>query len=113
MVNVDSAAPMRGDDRGTLHVMHVVYALQPGGMEFGIVKLVNGHDRRRIRPSILSTRPASKLKELLLPDVQLFELTRRRGNDPRLIWQMYRVFRAARPDVVHTHAWGTLVEGLV
>ncbi len=27
------------------------------------------------------------------------------------MWQLYRAFRRERPDIVHTHAWGTLVEG--
>jgi sugar transferase (PEP-CTERM/EpsH1 system associated) len=82
-------------------------------MEFGVVKLVNGVDRARITSSILSTRPATDLKRLLSPDVRLYELSRRPGNDPRLVWHLYRVFRAARPDIVHTHAWGTLIEGLL
>jgi sugar transferase (PEP-CTERM/EpsH1 system associated) len=93
--------------------MHIVYALRPGGMEFGVVKLVNGLDRARVRSSICSTKPAGVLKHLVASEVPVFELNRRDGNDPRLVWQLYRLFREQRPHVVHTHAWGTLVEGLV
>src|SRR6187200_1805460 len=64
-------------DRAELRVMHLVFALQPGGMELGVVKLVNGLDRRGVRSSICSTRPAGALKSLLAPDVPLFELSRR------------------------------------
>jgi sugar transferase (PEP-CTERM/EpsH1 system associated) len=104
--------PAPSCERSPVHVMHVMYALQPGGMEFGVLKLVNGHDRTRVRSSILSTRPASELKELLAADVPLYELSRRPGADLRTVWQMYRVFRNTKPDVVHTHAWGTLIEGI-
>jgi sugar transferase (PEP-CTERM/EpsH1 system associated) len=93
--------------------MHVVYALRPGGMEFGVVKLVNGLDPARVRSGICSTKPAGQLKQFLASDVALFELQRRDGNDPGLIRDLYRLFRRERPDIVHTHAWGTLVEGLV
>jgi sugar transferase (PEP-CTERM/EpsH1 system associated) len=93
--------------------MHVLYALQPGGMELGVVKVVNGLDARRVRSSILSTRAAGDLRHLLSPEVALYELSRRGGNDPKLVWQMYRLFRETRPDIIHTHAWGTLIEGLV
>ena len=93
--------------------MHMLYALQHGGMEFGVVKLVNGLDRSRIRSSILSTCPATDLKHMLASDVPLHELARRPGNDPRLVWQIYRVLRRTKPDVVHTHSWGTLIEGIV
>ena len=93
--------------------MHVVFAFHPGGMELGVLKLVNGLDPRRIQSSICSTRPGGGLAPLLAPHVPLFELRRRDGNDPRLVWEMYRLFRRERPHIVHTHAWGTLIEGLI
>src|SRR5690348_13008997 len=97
-----------------VRVVHVVSELNPGGMEFGVVKLVNGIDRTRVRSVICSTRPAgATMKALVSPDVQVIELQRRSGNDPRLVWALYRVFRRTRPDIVHTHAWGTLLEGLI
>ena len=99
--------------REAIKVLHVVYALQPGGMEYGVVKLVNGLDRSHVRSAICSTKPAGQLRHLLAPDVSLFELQRREGNDPRLIRDLYTLFRREQPDVVHTHSWGTLVEGLV
>jgi L-malate glycosyltransferase len=53
------------------------------------------------------------MQPLVAPTVQVFELDRRDGNDPRLVWQLYRLFRRERPDIVHTHSWGTLVEGII
>jgi sugar transferase (PEP-CTERM/EpsH1 system associated) len=82
-------------------------------MELGVVKVVNGLDPARVRSSICSTQPAGTIKGLVSPNVPVFELTRRQGNDPRLVWTLYRLFRRESPDVVHTHAWGTLVEGLL
>jgi sugar transferase (PEP-CTERM/EpsH1 system associated) len=97
-----------------VQVMHVMYALQPGGMELGVVKLVNGLDGSRVRSSICSTTAATQaVKALVSSDVPIFELERRSGNDPKLVWHLYRLFRSQRPDIVHTHAWGTLVEGLI
>jgi sugar transferase (PEP-CTERM/EpsH1 system associated) len=96
-----------------LRVMHVVFAFHPGGMELGVLKLVNGLDPRRVRSSVCSTKPSRELAPLLAPHVPLFELRRRDGNDLRLVWKLYRLFRRERPHVVHTHAWGTLLEGLI
>ena len=101
------------EPNGAVRVMHVVCELQPGGMEFGVVKLVNGLDAHHVRSAICSTRPAGTLKGLLQPGIPVYEFRRREGNDPRLVWQLYRLFRRERPDIVHTHAWGTLIEGLV
>jgi sugar transferase (PEP-CTERM/EpsH1 system associated) len=82
-------------------------------MELGVVKLVNALDRTRIASSICSCKPASAARDRLAGHVSLIELVRREGNDPALVGRLYRVFRRERPDIVHTHAWGTLVEGLV
>lgn len=97
-----------------VHVMHVIFGLHPGGMEYGLTKLVNGLAGGPVRSSICSTCPADPaMARSLSPEVRLFELERRQGNDPRLVWRLYRLFRRERPDIVHTHAWGTLVEGLL
>lgn len=95
-----------------LHVMHLVYRLQAGGMELGVIKVANGLDPRRVRSSICSTTPASAVRDLVRPDVAVFECDRRNGNDPRLVLELIRLFRRERPDIVHTHSWGTLCEGL-
>lgn len=98
----------------SVRVLHVVHHLQPGGMEYGLIKLVNGLAGGPIESIICSTSAADpQMARLLAPGVRLVELERRVGNDPRLVWQLYRLFRRERPDIVHSHAWGTLVEGLV
>jgi sugar transferase (PEP-CTERM/EpsH1 system associated) len=94
--------------------MHVIFRLHPGGMEHGVVKLVNGLDPARVQSSICSTTPCDPMmRPLVGPHVPVFELARTAGNDPRLVGALVRLFRRERPDVVHTHAWGTLVEGNV
>jgi sugar transferase (PEP-CTERM/EpsH1 system associated) len=98
---------------GPVRVMHLVYTLRTGGMEMGVVKLVNGLDPSRVRSSICSTTPAGEIKALVNPEVPVFELARRAGNDVKVVRDMYRLFRRERPHIVHTHAWGTLLEGLV
>jgi sugar transferase (PEP-CTERM/EpsH1 system associated) len=106
--------PATSNGGAATRVMHVVHALRAGGMEFGVVKLANGLDVARVHCAICSTRPAaSEMKQALAPHVRLFECGGRAGNDPKLVWDLYRLFVAERPHIVHTHAWGTLVEGLV
>jgi L-malate glycosyltransferase len=91
--------------------MHVTYKFGVGGMEVGIAKLVNGLDAARVESSICSSVPGDSLKDRLRPGVKLFELNRRQGNDPALVADLYRLFKRERPHVVHTHRWGTLLEG--
>lgn len=93
--------------------MHLLYKFGVGGMEVGIAKLVNALDPATIESSICSSCEADSLKRRLRPEVTLFELDRKPGNDPRFVLQLYRLLKRQRPDVLHTHAWGTLCEGLL
>lgn len=98
---------------GPVRVMHLVYTLRTGGMEMGVLKLVNGLDPARIRSAICSTTPAGEIKALVNPGVPVFELSRRPGHDLRIVGALKRLFERERPHIVHTHAWGTLLEGLI
>ncbi|HEX2458408.1 MAG TPA: glycosyltransferase [Vicinamibacterales bacterium] len=98
---------------GALHVMHVLFSLRMGGTELGVVRVANGLDRSRIKTSICSCKPADAAKDRLSSDVPIFEFDRRDGNDPRFVLQLARLLRRTKPDILHTHSWGTLVEGLI
>jgi sugar transferase (PEP-CTERM/EpsH1 system associated) len=45
--------------------------------------------------------------------VRLVALHKPEGNNPTLIYRLYRVLRDLRPHIVQTHNWGTLLEGVV
>jgi sugar transferase (PEP-CTERM/EpsH1 system associated) len=83
-------------------------------MEHGVVKIVNGLDRDQVVSAICSTTPADPaMRALVASDVPVIELRRSAGNDPTVVWAIYRALRRERPHVLHTHSWGTLLEGIV
>lgn len=93
-------------------VMHLVPMLRVGGMERGVAKLANSHDRQCVRPAICSfMTPDPEVAATLQEGVPLYDLGRRDGNDPAMVWRLVRLLRKTRPDIVHAHSWGTLVEG--
>ena len=96
-----------------VRVMHLIYRFQEGGAERVVLNIASKSERPAIRSAICSTVPASSLKHQLPPEVPLFELQRRPGNDPSFVWQLYQLLRRERPHILHTHSWGTLCEGLV
>lgn len=101
-----------------IRVLHIVSCLglngRTGGTEYGIIKLVNGLDPADVASAVCSTIDADPVFVGLLSDgVGYFQCGKREGNDWRLVPRLCRVIQAVRPDIVHTHAWGTLVEGLV
>ena len=97
-----------------LRVMHLIHQLGAGGAENGIVNIANHIDCNAFESAICAFVGGGALtKRLDLKRTALFEMEKRSGNDIRLPFNLYRLFRRWKPDIVHTHAWGTLLEGIV
>jgi sugar transferase (PEP-CTERM/EpsH1 system associated) len=101
-----------------IRVLHCIFSTGIGGLEAGVVKLVNSIATPDIEQAICAfSRPpgqgagASIFDQVTNPRCRLFQLERRRGNDPRMIRQLVGVVRDFRPTVVHTRSWGTYLEG--
>ena len=94
-----------------VRVLHVVSLLGQGGMEAGVMKLVTGCDPARVTADVCTLEPARAFQQMFTGDSQLHELSRKSAFDVRLVASLAAIMRRRRIDVVHTHAWGTLVEG--
>ena len=87
-----------------LLVAHVVYRFDVGGLENGVVNLLNRLPAERFRHAVVAlTEVTDFRRRVLRDDVQYFRLeqasgSRRRSCGPRCI----ALFRALRPDIVHT-----------
>jgi sugar transferase (PEP-CTERM/EpsH1 system associated) len=98
--------------RSPIRVLHLVPQLRVGGMERGLVNLVNGLAAGPVASSICSFDARfDSLRETIDPRVAVSSIGRRAGNDPRLVWRLSRLLRHQRPHIVHAHTWGTLCEG--
>jgi sugar transferase (PEP-CTERM/EpsH1 system associated) len=85
-----------------LHVCHVILSLQPGGLENGVVNVVNGLDPAGFQSSICCLQRAGEFSERLRPDVRLATMDLRPGTDLRLPLRLARLLHAWRVDLVHT-----------
>jgi sugar transferase (PEP-CTERM/EpsH1 system associated) len=85
-------------------IVHVVYAFSVGGLENGLVNLLNRMPAQRWRHAVLSlTRISGRFAERVQrPDVEFIELDKRPGHLVRDYPRLYRLFRRLRPAVVHT-----------
>lgn len=85
-----------------IHVQHVLLSLQPGGLENGVVNVVNRLSASRFRSSICCLKHGGEFAARVSPGVEIYEMGWRGGNDPRLALRLASLFRRTRPDVVHT-----------
>jgi glycosyltransferase involved in cell wall biosynthesis len=89
-----------------LRVLHIIPNFGPGGAERLLVNLLEAFDHERFDVVAVSLYPESSTileKEIMEKGLKVYFLNKRRGLDLRMIPQLYRLFRAFHPDVVHTH----------
>ena len=92
-----------------LKIMHVVNNLGKGGLENGVVNLINGMDARRFEHVVCTIRGLGGNAERLPSDrVQVVNLGET-GTFTRLqLPLLLRVIRDVKPDVVHSRNWGAI-----
>ena len=85
-------------------IVHVVYTFIVGGLENGLVNLLNRMPAQRWRHAVVSlTRISGRFAERVQrPDVEFIELEKRPGHLVRDYPRLYRLFRRLQPAVVHT-----------
>ncbi|MEX1198497.1 MAG: TIGR03088 family PEP-CTERM/XrtA system glycosyltransferase [Pseudohongiellaceae bacterium] len=84
-------------------IAHIIYSLGTGGLENGLVNIINRCPPSRYRHAIICLTDAQQFaRRLTAPDVEIIELHKKPGHDLRLYWRLWRYLRRLRPAVVHT-----------
>jgi sugar transferase (PEP-CTERM/EpsH1 system associated) len=106
MVRVGDPA-LIGSDRPL--VAHIVFRLDIGGLENGVVNLINHMPVDSSRHVVISlAEPTEFATRIQRSGIDVYSIGKRAGKDPRAYVRLYRLLRRLRPDVVHTRNLGTL-----
>lgn len=95
-----------------IKILHVLHSLQVGGLENGVVNLINRLDLGRFEHAICCVSTSGPMAERLTNPVRIVELGKGAGRDYLLPLKLARVIRDIAPDIVHTRNWGT-IDGVV
>jgi len=87
-------------------IAHVVHSLATGGLENGVVNLVNTGGVR-FRHVIICMTTEGALRDRLHSEVEVFALGKKRGHDVRTFVRLVKLLRQIRPSVVHSRNWAT------
>jgi sugar transferase (PEP-CTERM/EpsH1 system associated) len=105
-------------DQGTIgrerriRVLHVVDSLRVGGLENGVVNLVNALDEKVFQSSICCLRTTGGLqKRLRDPGIKVFELHQKVKDN--LFPRMRRILTDESIDIVHSNGYGTFFDSVV
>lgn len=90
-------------------VCHVVFRLDFGGLENGLVNLVNWMPSDRYRHAILCLTTSGALAaRIRTPGVRILEAHKAAGKDIAAYGRVWRLLRELGPQIVHTRNVGTL-----
>ena len=90
-------------------IVHVIYRLQVGGLENGVVNLVNRLPHDRFRHVIVCLADYTDFRQRIeRDDVAVIAMHKKPGQDFATLWRLYKLFRQWRPAVVHTRNIGCL-----
>ena len=92
----------------TIKVLHTIGRLEFGGMQSGVLKVVNQVDRYLFRPSLVSLRGFDQnARDRLATDVNFAVIARKQGRDWRLVLKLAAYFSKEKVQIVHSHNWET------
>ncbi len=90
-------------------IAHVMYRFDVGGLENGVVNLINHMPADAYRHAIISlTEITDFRRRILRDDVQFIALNKKPGHSLWLYPRLLKIFRALKPDIVHTRNLGAL-----
>jgi len=105
-----------------IHIIHIVHSFGIGGLENGIVNLANRMNPTRFKISIVSLTGGMDSKERITrKDVNCVVIQKNEGvsshegigNDWFLPFKLAKFFKKEKADIIHTHGWGTFLEGIL
>jgi sugar transferase (PEP-CTERM/EpsH1 system associated) len=95
-------------------IVHVIHRFGVGGLENGVVNLINNIPADRYRHAIVCLQGYTDFrKRLRRDDVDIYDMAKKDGHDFGLYVRLYKLFRQLRPDIVHTRNLSALESQIV
>lgn len=90
-------------------IVHIIYRLDIGGLENGLVNLINSMPPERYRHAIICLTGHSSFRDRIQRnDVACYALHKQAGKDIWMFWRLFKLLRQLKPAIVHTRNLATL-----
>ncbi|MGZ8164413.1 MAG: TIGR03088 family PEP-CTERM/XrtA system glycosyltransferase [Methylobacter sp.] len=90
-------------------IVHIIYRLGIGGLENGLVNLINNMPAHAYRHAIISLKDSTDFQaRLMRSDVEVYQLSKKEGQDWGSFIQLYKLLKQIKPAIVHTRNLATI-----
>ena len=84
-------------------IVHIIYRLGVGGLENGLVNLINRIPADQYRHAIICLTDSTDFSKRIQRDnVAVYEIHKRPGHDAQSFVKVYKLLKQLKPDIVHT-----------
>jgi len=95
-------------------IAHVIHRLGTGGMENGLVNLINHMPPERYRHAIVCLQGYTDFRQRIRrDDVAIFDVNKKEGHDFGAYRRLYKILRDIKPDILHTRNLSALESQVV
>ncbi len=85
-----------------INIVHVVNRLDYGGLENGLVNLINRLPQHEFSHTIIALTDCSDFQRRLKPAVKVVALHKKPGNSPGYLFRIWKILRREKFDILHT-----------
>ncbi|MBI1745193.1 MAG: glycosyltransferase [Acidobacteria bacterium] len=90
-------------------IIHVLDHFGVGGLQNGVVNIINGLDAEVFDHSICAiNRLGESQQRIQCASVKYYDMHKAPGHDPWMALRLARLIRRERPHIVHTRNWGAM-----
>lgn len=90
-------------DSHPLLIAHVIYYMSVGGLENGLINLVNRLPTAKYRHLIIALTEYNEFSQRIQrDDVEIIALHKRPGHSWKMFIDLFRLFKRYKPDIVHS-----------
>jgi sugar transferase (PEP-CTERM/EpsH1 system associated) len=84
-------------------IAHVIFRLGTGGLENGLVNLINNLPKEKYRHAIICMTDYTHFRDRIhRDDVDIYCLNKKEGKDLLVYYRLWKLLSKLKPDVIHT-----------
>lgn len=98
-----------------LHIVHYVWGFHTGGLENGVVNLINHLPAGSYRHSIICQKGYDPhfFARIQAPNVAIYDIAKKEGTDLALFWRLAKLLWQLKADIFHSRNLSTMEGQLV